>query len=396
MRVLFDATTALEWASRPAVGTVRVERLILGELCRRLPAGDLLLIKFRAGRFVPLRPAQAAVVRDVALGDSAPPADAPRRRQRPWRRWLKARSRPEPPDLAGFTDLVTLGHGWDYLGHDELARLRAAHGLRLHGFVHDLIAVEQPHFYHEPARADRLRGHHAELCRLADVLVVNSRATRASLERFIAREGLPRPELHVATLPSCIGGGDAAALPPVVGDAPFVLYVSTLEIRKNHRLLLRLWSESARGGRDLPRLVLVGRVGWGVEEALRMLQHDPALQGRVVLLENLPDAELASLYRGCLFTLYPSYVEGWGMPIAEAMALGKVCLHADDPAQREAAQGLSPCCHPDDHVAWRAEIASLAFDAGRRAELEARIRAGYRTRTAGAFCADVAAAIGLP
>ena len=127
-----------------------------------------------------------------------------------------------------------------------------------------------------------------------------------------------------------------------------------------------------------------------------MLRHDPALQGRVVLLENLPDAELASLYRGCLFTLYPSYVEGWGMPIAEAMAMGKVCLHAGDPAQREAAQGLSPCCHPDDYVAWRAEIASLAFDAGRRLELEAAIRAGYRARTVGAFCADVAAAIGLP
>src|SRR5688572_28546518 len=117
MRVLFDATTALQWVARPPMGTVRVERLVLGELCRRLPPGDLQLIEFRRGRFEPLSPAQAAALRGVALGGPLAPAP-PKRRKRPRRRWLKAvvrEPRRDLPDLAGFTDLVIMGHGWDYL-----------------------------------------------------------------------------------------------------------------------------------------------------------------------------------------------------------------------------------------------------------------------------------------
>jgi glycosyltransferase involved in cell wall biosynthesis len=275
--------------------------------------------------------------------------------------------------------------------------MKARNGLRVHGFVHDLIAVSHPHYFYDPVKAGSLRRHHAELCRLADVLVANSQATRAALERFIAAEGLPRPSLHVAPLPAFLSAADhpGAGLPAELAGAPFVLYVSTLEVRKNHRLLLRLWSERARAGQPLPRLVLVGRVGWAVEEATRMLHHDPALAGNVTLLSDVADDRLAALYRHCLFCVYPSCIEGWGLPITEALTFGKVCVHADDPAQKEASQGLVPVCHPDDYPAWKSEILSLAGDERRRAGLEAVIRERFRPRSDEAFCADMRAALGF-
>lgn len=411
MRLLYDATTALAWADRPPVGTVRVERLALADLCRRLPPDRLVFAKVRGGAFVPVTPAQARLLRGLGGGRPIPgggeepaPARAPglvRRLRRALRRRMERRSPPAAVPTGAFsgcTSFVTLGHGWDYLDHDALRGLKQRLGLQVHAFVHDLIAVDRPHLFHEPERADRLRRHHAELCRIADGLIANSHATRQALEGFIARERLPRPRLRVAVLPGlALDGADAgeAALPAGLAGEPFVLYVSTLESRKNHRLLLRLWSECARAGRGLPRLVLVGRIGWGVEEALRMLRHDPALAGRVLLLENVGDALLVALYRRCLFTLYPSLAEGWGWPISEALSLGRICVHAEDPAQREAAQGLAPSCHPDDFMAWREQILLLSSDGARRAELEARIRGSYRPRPASAFCADLRAALGL-
>jgi glycosyltransferase involved in cell wall biosynthesis len=414
MRVLFDATTTLAWADRPPVGTVRVERLVLADLCRTLPPDRLGFVKFRHGRFVPVSLAQGERIRALAASPlrqlSAPVAaerDGEERRpglKRLVRRWARRQlegSRPaqrdtEPLDFPGFTDFVTLGQGWDYLDHAHLARLKAQNGLRVHGFVHDLIAVHYPHFFHDPNCACSLRRHYAELCRLADGLVANSFATKAALEAFIADEGLPRPALHVAQLPAFLDAdADDAALPEALRGERFVLYVSTIEVRKNHRLLLRLWSEQARQGTPLPRLVLVGRTGWGADEALAMLRWDPALAGNVLHLDEVGDDLLAALYRRCLFAVYPSTIEGWGLPITEAMAYGKMCVHADDPAQREAAQGLMPCCHPDDYARWKEAITAFAGDDALRGRLERKIAERFRPRTVEAFCSDMRAALGL-
>jgi glycosyltransferase involved in cell wall biosynthesis len=412
VRLLVDATTLLAWADRPPVGTVRIERVIVGDLCRSLPEAELAFFKVREGALVPVTLAQRATIEGLAAGPrsgpASPPGAAGHRRSalrigRRVRRWLKAtrrasaRADAEATLLSGATDLLTMGHGWDYLDHTRLASLRERHGFRVHAFVHDLIAVAYPHYFHEPAEADRIRRHHVELCRVADVLITNSQATRVALERFIAEGALPRPRLHVASPPPFVTPATPAApLPAGLGDEPFVLYVSTLEIRKNHRLLLRVWSECRRAGQELPKLVLVGRIGWGVEEALRMLRHDPALAGRVLLLEDVPDAQLATLYRHCLFTVYPSLVEGWGLPISEALSFDKVCLHADDPAQHEAAQGLMPALHADDYLAWASEIVELARNDGRRAMLESNLKGRFYPCTTEGFCASVKEALRLP
>ncbi len=174
-----------------------------------------------------------------------------------------------------------------------------------------------------------------------------------------------------------------------------MLYVSTIEARKNHTLLINVWRDCLAQGIDMPKLVLVGRYGWGIEAIRRIIEFDPLLRDRVVHFANIGDGELTWAYDHCLFTVYPSLIEGWGLPIGEALGRGRICVHASDPAQKEAAQDLMPHHHPHDFMGWRATILDLIDKPERRERLERIIKDRFRPVTRQAFCAAVRRAIGI-
>lgn len=300
---------------------------------------------------------------------------------------------PPAQDFSDFTDLITLGNGWDYLDYESLHAMKQRDGLRIHGFVHDLITVDYPQFFHNPAQSSLIHRHYAELCHLCDTLICNSFATRDALRHFIHIEGLPEPRIAVAQLPAFASEALQPVQPPDVPDEPFILFVSTIEVRKNHRVLLHVWRECIREGRAMPRLVLVGRPGWGIAPLMEMLAWDPLLQTHVTVLHDIADAQLAWLYDHCLFTVYPSIAEGWGLPIGEALGRGRICLHTSDPAQKEASQNLMPALHPDDFFGWKAAILELIEDPERRQRLEAKVRAEFKPITRERFCTAVREAI---
>lgn len=300
-------------------------------------------------------------------------------------------------DATGHTDLITLGNGWDYLDYERLHTLSRRYGVRVHGFVHDLIAIDRPHLFHDAQRASALHQHYAELCNICTTLICNSYATRESLLRFIAEESLPTPVLTVAQLP-VLEGNVAPTMPAAdfdLGRTEFILFVSTIEVRKNHLLLIKIWRECLQQGRPLPVLIFVGHHGWGVDVVFKSIEFDPVIAGRVRVMHDLKDEELLWLYDNCLFTLYPSQVEGWGLPIGESLGRGKVCVHAADPAQKEAGQGLMPALHPDDFNSWKETILDLVERPARRVRLEATIRERYRPITPADFCRQVRTAIGV-
>ena len=167
---------------------------------------------------------------------------------------------------------------------------------------------------------------------------------------------------------------------------PYVLSVSTVEIRKNHLLLAKVWAECRRDGVDLPPLVIVGRIGWDVDELLRWVKHAPELVDRVTIHSDVEDDELAALYEDALFTVFPSRIEGWGLPMTESLEAGTVCLHSTDPAQFEASQGLMPAMHPDDFVSWKREIVRMATDVPHRASLERAIAERYVRTSPDEYC----------
>jgi glycosyltransferase involved in cell wall biosynthesis len=166
-----------------------------------------------------------------------------------------------------------------------------------------------------------------------------------------------------------------------VGEA-FVLCVGTLEVRKNHQLLYHLWHRLVElSGDRVPPLVLAGRPNWGTAELLGQIAADPVVRGRLILLATPTDAELLWLYRHCLFTLFPSYYEGWGLPVAESLAHGKYCICSRAASLPEIAGELIDYHDPFDLVGCQQLVERALFEPGFLPTRQGRVRDGFRTTT---------------
>ena len=107
----------------------------------------------------------------------------------------------------------------------------------------------------------------------------------------------------------------------------YVLFVGTIESRKNHILAFNVWKKliNERGAENIPDLVCIGRLGWHANEFLKEYTFTKGLGGKIAILTgSVSDSELASFYSHAAFTFYPSNYEGWGLPVSESIAFGKV------------------------------------------------------------------------
>jgi glycosyltransferase involved in cell wall biosynthesis len=233
-------------------------------------------------------------------------------------------------------------------------RILAREQARFLCLVHDLIPIEYPEY----ARPDGARLHTRRIetvAALADGIIVNSGATGASLRPWLDRTGRT-----VETRVALLGTHDipAPAMPVAVPSEPYFICVGTIEPRKNHLLLLNLWRAMAdtlpHGA--IPRLIIVGRRGWENEQVIDMLERCTALQGHVDELNGCSDQHMQALLHGARALLLPSFAEGYGMPVAEALSVGTPVICSDLPALREAGGGVPDFLDPLDGPAWTAHI----------------------------------------
>lgn len=325
----------------------------------------------------------------VETGRYASRARARRRLASPEERVNLTASLQHRVDFSGGGDLVALGLGWEYIDHEAMYLLKQTYGLRIHMPAFDLIPVITPQM--NVGQSHLVHRYYAEMAHYADSVTSISEATEAALRQFYALEDLPVPHLSTNPLPGFVterksNAAERGQRRHRFEGQQFVLTVSTVEIRKNHLLLAKIWAECTSEGIQLPRLVIVGRIGWDVNELMQWVFHSPELNDRCTIVSDVEDDELVELYSDALFTLFPSRVEGWGLPITESLTHGKACIHSTDPAQVEASQGLMPAYHPDDFVSWKAAIVRAVTDSEYRAELEATIARHYVPRTTDEYC----------
>jgi glycosyltransferase involved in cell wall biosynthesis len=259
-----------------------------------------------------------------------------------------------------------------------IARLRRA-GAAFVPLVHDLIPLSHPE-YARPAQVGRHARRLATTAALADGILVNSATTAAVLRDYLPALQAPIgiAPLGVDALAAALPGAGAAP-PGEAGAAPasdpYFVCLGTIEPRKNHLLLLHLWRALAEAGGRVPRLVIVGRRGWENENILDLLDRCPALRGVVEERGPLPDAEVAPLIAGASALLFPSFAEGFGLPVAEALGAGVPVICSDIPAMREVAGGVAEMIDPMDGPAWRAAILDYASAGSpRRAAQRERMR----------------------
>jgi len=244
-----------------------------------------------------------------------------------------------------------------------IARLKRQTRARFVCLIHDLIPIEFPE-YALPGQNDKHRRRIESAAALADAVIVNSTVTRDGFMPYLVRAGRTPPVL-VAPL-----GIDPPAAMPTVSPSvkpPYFVCVGTIEARKNHLLLLNLWRQLAMElGEAAPRLVLIGQRGWEAENAIDMLERSPALRGLVFERSDVPDIEAARFVQGAQALLLPSFAEGFGFPLVEALALGVPVLCSDLAALRENGGDVPEYFDPLDGMAWRRAITDYALPASTR------------------------------
>ncbi len=215
--------------------------------------------------------------------------------------------------------------------------------------------------------------------RASRVVIADSSATRDDLVRFYR---VPADKIRVAhpgLRPDIRPVHDRAVLEATLRrygiEPPYVLYVGTLQPRKNLTRLIEAFAHVA----PPYRLVLAGRKGWLYDAILRRA-HELGIGERVLFPGYVPDEDLPALMSGAALFAFPSLYEGFGLPILEAMACGVPVVCSNTSSLPEVAGEAALLVPPTDTEALAAAMNRVLADGNLRAEL---IRRG--TERAGLF-----------
>jgi glycosyltransferase involved in cell wall biosynthesis len=132
----------------------------------------------------------------------------------------------------------------------------------------------------------------------------------------------------------------------------YLLYVGTVEPRKNLTTLMRAYCDLSEGIRQSCPLVLGGRWGWKSEPVRELFESEGRDRG-VRYLGYVADEDLPALYGGAVALLYPSFYEGFGLPPVEAMACGSAAIVSTADAVREVVGTQAILIDPNDLAGWR-------------------------------------------
>ena len=309
--------------------------------------------------------------------------------------------RPKAPDSQSPTDtralsdafirsvqsgdvLLALGAPWsnpDYAGLIEATRARF--GIEFGFLIYDIIPLRRPEWCAQ-GLVRLFQAWFTSVLPLADHIFSISQHSASDLVAFAAQSGIPLRN-SVQVIPIGAGFGPHQPCPTRTGgDLPtpgsYVLYVSTIEARKNHMLLFRIWRRmlDEMPAAEVPVLIFAGRVGWLVADLMQQLENTHYLDGKIVVFSDLSDAELGELYRGCLFTVFPSLYEGWGLPVTESLAFGKPCLASNRTSIPEAGGRFCRYFDPDNLAEAYQKILEAIEDRAGLAAWQNEIRQDYR------------------
>jgi glycosyltransferase involved in cell wall biosynthesis len=299
---------------------------------------------------------------------------------------LAGRTRPLParavePDgpFAPGDVLLSLGASWPIEGHAAAAAAMRRRGVRVLRMVYDLIPTIKPQWVDE-ATVRQVTGWVRNVLTESDHVLTISEFSRSEIARYCAESRFPLPPTSVVRLGDELGSSrdETPPRPRFVPPRPFFVCVSTLDVRKNHRLLYDAWQVlAARDPENCPDLVCLGVPHVYVADLMHEIRHDRAVNGRIHILHGIEDAELAWYYRHCAATIYPSRYEGWGLPVAESLGHGRLCLASNATSIPEISPDLPEFFHPLDPLGLVALVERTLRDPDWVRTREAEIRARF-------------------
>lgn len=341
-RVLFDITMSLQMYKQNAIGVLRIER----EICKAVlkyadnveffaydkNTDSLLAISYNVGATV--------VGFDLADPNTKPPV--------------------AENEKMSFRDgdlIIAAGFVWEYNYFDKIKQLKTSINLRLYGVVYDLIAVLFPEFMYK--NYDKFKKYIYDLSDVADAIYCISESALNDLRQYLVDHNKFVPDLRRIGLGSEIVGpaADEPVIPQLAAElepGKFIICVCTIEPRKNHTTLFNVWRHLYHHAREnLVPLVIVGKIGWNTDNFLRsVVMCNYLYPEHIKIFNSVDDIGLEWLYRNCLFSVYPSHYEGWGLPVSESLAYGKFCLASSSSSMPESSAGLTELIDPLDQKKW--------------------------------------------
>ena len=267
--------------------------------------------------------------------------------------------------------LYTGNWWWRPKAFQVFEKLKNRSGAKVVVFLHDLIPIVRSE-YVDQAHARRFSEMLMRVCAASSLIITNSMNSRSDISAWMHTSNLNDIPIAVTLLPheffqqpnyqANIWGRlskrwmekrqrqSDVEFKSRVGGEPFVLMVGTIELRKSVPDLLRAWKKlQLIEQKILPWLVLVGKWGQGADEIKALIRELDENEKKVIVLNHVTDEILVELYAGCLFSVYVSQYEGWGLPIGESLWFGKRVLASNTSAMPEAGEDLVLYIDPSDH-----------------------------------------------
>jgi glycosyltransferase involved in cell wall biosynthesis len=274
-------------------------------------------------------------------------------------------------DLSGSI-FLNIGHsGLEYHRYPDFLRRMKVRPVFM---VHDLIPITHPEFC-RPGELEKHRIRMLTVLDLARGVITNSQSTLDALSAFAGTQGALLPASTAAFLspPDLIS---ASELRPA--DRPYFVVLGTIEPRKNHLLLLNVWKRMIEQmGDQVPLLVVIGQRGWECENVVDLLERCESLHGHVLELSTCSDAKLATWLRNAQALLFPSFVEGFGLPLVEALACGTPVIASNLAVFREIAGDIPDYIDPLDGIGWITLIREYSIENSNRRTAQKSRMASY-------------------
>ena len=356
MRIGWDLTTLC----MPATGIGRYTRETLYATARARPDWEFAAVSFAGG--------EGTARLRASIGE-LPPNVEHRHIKVPGARFLRRGISSAPfPTLEAITGKV------DVFVDSEWFHPRQASGKRI-SIVYDLGPLLHPEWVDEQTRRFHLRTLDS-LKQRADRIVCISEATASDVVREL---GVDRERISIVYPGVDEAFFEAKPAPPaILGGAPYVLAVGTLNERKNLGVLIDAFAVVAKRNSEV-QLVIVGSPDRDAERIRRRIREQ-GIEARTTLLGFVSDVELPGIVAGAAVLVFPSLFEGYGMPVVEAMAAGTPVVASSAASIDEATGGAALRFDPRDAQALAGALAKVLRADAEQHRLVAAGRAFAETR----------------
>jgi glycosyltransferase involved in cell wall biosynthesis len=240
-------------------------------------------------------------------------------------------------------------------------------------YLHDLIAIDQPEYFLQ----EEVNSFEKKLKNIVSYGQGIICGSKSVLERYkyYKTDGQSASQRHFVYHPNT----PSAFETKINTDnsrfkSPFFVMCGTVEPRKNNLRILHLWEELA-ATQSAPKLIIVGKRGWLNEEISALIERSPRLQSLILEVEGLSTPALARLLQEARALIAPSFIEGFGLPVAEAISAEVPILASDIEVFREIGHNSLDYINPIDGLGWLKAIRDYSEPSSvRRKEALAKIK----------------------